>query len=382
MAGAIVSAVVGLAYMICVCCCWKNIALGASIMECASEFVAGNVRIVALPIVAYLFVIPVFILWTYCAIYLYSIGEATYVPNAFLAEIVWAKETEYLAWGYLFGLLWVIAFIICVQQFMIAACTCMWYYTGQGEEMSDSPYGVSVYKAFSWAMWYHIGSIAMGSFLIAVITMIRIVFEYIIYQYEKVGNKENPIYKAFKCVARCILWCLDKCVKFITKNAYIQICLHNSAFCTAAWDSFCLVIRHVGRFSSATMIGTIMMVLGKGTIMSFSSALTFILIKYQYPEVTQPLVGACIVAMVSYLVASLFLSIFSFSCTALLHCFIMAEDQGYNATTPKSLQPFLDMSDEQKAGAKAKTKEEHDADGAKTEPEGDEKKEEGENKME
>jgi hypothetical protein len=40
MAGAIVSWLVGLAYLICVCCCWKNIALGASIMECASDFVS------------------------------------------------------------------------------------------------------------------------------------------------------------------------------------------------------------------------------------------------------------------------------------------------------------------------------------------------------
>ena len=115
MAGAFVAWGVGLAYLICVCCCWKNIALGASIMECASEFVAGNVRIVTLPVIAYLICIPVFILWTFCAVYLYSIGEATYVENQYLATIVWAPETEYLFWAYFFGLLWIIAFIICVQ---------------------------------------------------------------------------------------------------------------------------------------------------------------------------------------------------------------------------------------------------------------------------
>jgi hypothetical protein len=81
LAGMCVSWGVGLAYLICICCCWKNIALGASIMECASEFVAGNVRIVALPVIAYIVVIPIFIMWTFCAIYLYSIGEATYVEN-------------------------------------------------------------------------------------------------------------------------------------------------------------------------------------------------------------------------------------------------------------------------------------------------------------
>lgn len=64
--------------MICVCCCWKNIALGASIMEAASEFVAQNLRVVTLPIIAYIIVLPVFIIWTACATYLYSVGEPTF----------------------------------------------------------------------------------------------------------------------------------------------------------------------------------------------------------------------------------------------------------------------------------------------------------------
>jgi hypothetical protein len=203
----------------------------------------------------------------------------------------------------------------------------MWYYSGQGEEMSDARGEVSVYMAIRWALWYHVGSIAMGSFLIAVITFIRIVFEYIVYQYEKVGNKENPVYKAVKCVIRCILWCLDKYVKFITKNAYIQIALQSTNFCGAAWDSFCLMIKHAGRFSTAGMIGWIMMILGKGTIMGASAAVTFIYIKEAYPDIKQPLIGTAIVAMVAYLVASLFLSIFSFSCQSILHCFILNEEQ-------------------------------------------------------
>lgn len=81
LAGMVISWLVGLAYFICVICCWKNIALGASIMECASEFVSQNIRVVSLPVIAYFIVIPVFILWTYCAIYLYSIGDAVYVEN-------------------------------------------------------------------------------------------------------------------------------------------------------------------------------------------------------------------------------------------------------------------------------------------------------------
>jgi hypothetical protein len=39
----------------------------------------------------------------------------------------------------------------------------------------------------------------------------------------------------------------------------------------------------------------------------------------------------------------------------------MSEDQGLNANTPKSLEPFLELSDKQKANSKIKTKDQHDA---------------------
>lgn len=220
---------------------------------------------------------------------------------------------------------------------MIAAMACMWYFSGQGAEMSDQPGEVSLLKAAKWGIFYHLGSIAFGSFLIAVITMIRVVFEYIVKKYESVGNKENTLYKAVSCCIRCMLWCLDKYVKFITKNAYIQIALHSESFCTSAWNAFCLMIRNAGRFSSATVVGWIMMVLGKGTIMGSSGYLTILAVNKMTPEITQPFVPALIIAVFAYMVGSLFLSIFSFSCTAILHSFILDEDTGGSQNSPASL---------------------------------------------
>jgi len=52
-----------------------------------------------------------------------------------------------------------------------------------------------------------------------------------------------------------------------------------------------------------------------------------------------------LLAIVAYFVGSLFLSIFSFACTAILHCFILDEDTGGSEKTPASLQGFLDMND-------------------------------------
>ena len=61
------------------------------------------------------------------------------------------------------------------------------------------------------------------------------------------------------------------------------------------------------------------------------------------------MVPAVIIGIVSYLIGSLFLSIFSFSCTAILHCFLLDEDTGGSAVTTNSLKGFLDYTDRQNA---------------------------------
>ena len=92
-----------------------------------------------------------------------------------------------------------------------------------------------------------------------------------------------------------------------------------------------------------------MMVLGKGTIMGSSACLTYILIQNMYPDITQPIVGTVVIALVAYLVGSLFLSVFSFSATAILHSFILAEDQGWDAYSPECLKDFIEQNDKVKA---------------------------------
>lgn len=82
--------------------------------------------------------------------------------------------------------------------------------------------------------------------------------------------------------------------------------------------------------------------LGKGTIMGVSGFITVAIIKASYTEVSQPFLPAGFVVIVAYVVGSLFLSIFSFSCTAILHCFILNEDVQGKCPPPESLQPFLE----------------------------------------
>ena len=118
----------------------------------------------------------------------------------------------------------------------------------------------------------------MGSFLVATVAIVRLVFEYIIYSYEKAQPKPNAIWNVIKAIIRFVSWSLDCCVKFVNKNAYIQIALRNQNFCPAAKTSFYLAIRNAARASAVSIIGAIIAVLGKGFIVAAVAFMTISII--------------------------------------------------------------------------------------------------------
>ena len=46
-------------------------------------------------------------------------------------------------------------------------------------------------------------------------------------------GSSNPINIILK-VCQCCLWCFEKCLKFLNKNAYIEVAIYGYNFCKAA----------------------------------------------------------------------------------------------------------------------------------------------------
>jgi choline transporter-like protein 2/4/5 len=79
-----------------------------------------------------------------------------------------------------------------------------------------------VLKAMRNTVIFHLGSIALGAFIIAVIQFIRLVLEYVD---KKTRNlqQQNKIAQWLMCIVRCLTWCLEKIVAFINRNAFILV---------------------------------------------------------------------------------------------------------------------------------------------------------------
>ena len=65
----------------------------------------------------------------------------------------------------------------------------------------------------------------------------------ITYIQQKCAKSGNKLAAAILCCIGCCIWCLEKFMKFLNKNAYIQTAIHGYSFCKAARSAFFLLLR-------------------------------------------------------------------------------------------------------------------------------------------
>jgi solute carrier family 44 (choline transporter-like protein), member 2/4/5 len=107
---------------------------------------------------------------------------------------------------------------------------------------------------------YHLGTAAFGSLIIAVIKTIRSVLAYI---QKHAKASKNKVVEYLMCVLQCCMWCLEKCAKFLNKNAYIQTSIYGFSFCKSSRRAFFLILRNIIRIAVVNAVADFVLILGK-----------------------------------------------------------------------------------------------------------------------
>ena len=129
-----------------------------------------------------------------------------------------------------------------------------WYFFRQDDRYSTRfPLVQSLYRTLR----YHLGSLAFGAFLIAIVQLARIFAEYLDRQTKQFQEGNKMLMLAMKCV-KLVLFCLEKTVKFITGYCYIYIALQGSSFCFACFSVFTLIITNAAQLAVNTLVRTIL----------------------------------------------------------------------------------------------------------------------------
>jgi hypothetical protein len=329
-----------------VLCLYSRIKLAIAILKAAADYVKATLSVFFVPPVVVTILVLWYTYWTITSVYLVASAPAVTTGETPITSFAFDSQLKKLMVYNLLGLLWVNAFVLASTQFIIASSTCLWYFSQGTGQKAPGTIRTSTWRLFR----YHFGSIAFGSLLLALVQLARIILAYIQAQAKKMQGKENKLVKWGLACLQCYLACFERFIKFLNKNAYIQIALTGKNFCSAAKDGFFLVIRNPLRMGALATIGSIFVFFGKIFIAALTAMAAFIYLTKgsQYTnKLYSPFIPVLLIFCFAYAVGAVFMTIYGLAADAILACFIVDEEihKKKNAPPlhcPESLKTFLD----------------------------------------
>ena len=168
-------------YYIVIICSIQSLRVAVAVIQTASSFVADSKRLIFVPVLYFFVALIVSVMCMWGMVCVSSIGDITAdSATTQTKDIVWTASTEYMFYFMCFGFLWLIAFVCAVNEFVVIVSAITWYYSDKEIPDSDGIPGDSdVTVGMWWSIRYHAGTLAAGSLIVAIVWLIRIVFEYI-----------------------------------------------------------------------------------------------------------------------------------------------------------------------------------------------------------
>jgi hypothetical protein len=225
------------------------------------------------------------------------------------AQVEEMDVINYLWLYHIFMGLWVNAFIQGVAMLTIAGSVSKWYFT-PSKSMKKHQGCCPVCKSYCITCRFHLGTVAFGSFIIAVVQTVRLIVGYIQKKMDEAG--ESKIKKVIMCIVQCCLWCLEKCMKFISKNAYIYTSLSGTSFCYSAFKSFFLILNNLAGFGMTSSITMFLLLIGKLATVCTSIYLCYLYLTYDATlanTITSEIMPMVATGLIAYVVSDSFFDI-------------------------------------------------------------------------
>jgi hypothetical protein len=234
-----------------------------------------------------------------------------------------------MLWIMIFGYFWIMAFLLSCNEFVIVVSAATWYFSDKDKPDDDGiPGDAEVWKGFVWIPRYHFGSLAIGSLLIAIVWMIRFVFEYIAKKMQSAGAGNNGFTKCMLGSIRCCLDCFDRLMRYLTRNAYIYMAISSESFCSSALNAFILMLKNAAAFAFVEGFSEVFMFIAKVCICVCSTVASLTIMKYTLTSnpVSSPIVPGSIILVISFIVAGIFVSVFDAGANTILQCYLIDSD--------------------------------------------------------
>lgn len=254
--------------------------------------------------------------------------------------VVFKAETLYklMRWYHIFAFLWVSHFAIACQHYVIGASVSKWYFSTNRYNL-HSPIGASV----SELVLYYLGSVALGSFLVAIFKVIRFITRQIQFLVQRnclsasgdgqsgsqssTSNNLNSQQMSPSCcgsfsyVWRLFIWFFDNIVMIINRDAYVEIAIYGDSFLAGAQRAFTVLASNPLRLLAIKSVSNVLLVVAKICVVFGTISMATILLEEKTNQLNYSWSPIVISAVYAYIVAHWFLSVYEMVIDALFICY-------------------------------------------------------------
>lgn len=230
---------VGSLFLCVVCSMRKRIKSGLKFLSMASEASCEACPIFFVPLLCSLMMAAWFAVVAVIGIYVATASGEEKPETGYF--IFFGDKFDKQAFFFLFALLalyWGCNLWGALEKFIIATTISQWYIADGNHK------GWHIWMGFKNGLWYNFGSIAFGSFIIAIIQIVQIILGFILERFESADGGDNCGVCCFaKKACCCCLWCAENVMKWASTNSYIEIAIWGDGFCEASCRALTVLLN-------------------------------------------------------------------------------------------------------------------------------------------
>eukprot|EP00899_Mesostigma_viride_P009105 jgi/Mesvir1/18196/Mv09481-RA.2 len=168
----------------------SRVRVAVGVIKVASQAVGSMPQILFLPLFPFGLNVLLVLYWVFIGALLYSAGDVVKDKELESYELVWRNELRYMFLYHVFGLLWSHQFIVGLSHTITAGAVASYYWCRGDMDGVGSPVTSSVWRTIR----YHLGSVAFGAFILAIIQFVRLIIEYLDRK-SKAAQNNSPLLK-------------------------------------------------------------------------------------------------------------------------------------------------------------------------------------------
>ena len=322
----------------------KSIALMVAIFKEVGVAVATIPSMLVVPPLYLVCILGLVCTWLIISVYIYTASK----PAATAFGTVVYTQPSYTAyvWAYyVIGLFWGVQFLLAALEMTLAGAFAD-YYAVDEEAMLSLP----LLKSFWRMIRYHLGSLAFGSLILVIARLFRYTIKVIMREAQR--NAHHSLVAEFigKCF-QCCFWCLEKFLKFINRNVYIQIAAQGDSFCSATKNVFSILTHNPTHFIVISSIGSFFLFLAKlvVVVLSFVAGYYFLRL-FHCDHISEIIAPVMIGSVIAYVIAYVFFYVFKIGVDTFLVCYCFEKSLSNQLNEKASKEEFIKQAEKERRG--------------------------------